>query len=87
LSLWRRVGTTTIALGFYDHDDLLRELNRELRGFAYNFEDRVDLVRHEMGHAFSYAYKLYRRDDSARCSTSRATTSRPTPKPTTTSST
>jgi hypothetical protein len=23
----------------------------------------VDLVRHEMGHAFSYAYKLYRRDD------------------------
>jgi hypothetical protein len=56
-------GTTSVALGFYDCNDLLRELNRELRGFEYNFEDRVDLVRHELGHAFSYAYKLYRRDD------------------------
>ena len=56
-------GTTSIALGFYDHNPVLRQLNKEQRGFEYNYDDRVDLVRHEMGHAFAYAYKLYRRDD------------------------
>ncbi len=56
-------GTSSVALGFYDCNPLLRELNRELRGFEYSFDERVDLVRHELGHAFSYAYKLYRRDD------------------------
>ena len=56
-------GTTSVALGFYDCNPILRELNREHRGFEYSFEERVDLVRHELGHAFAYAYKLYRRDD------------------------
>ena len=56
-------GTTSIALGFYDSNPLLRQLNRECRGFEYSADDRVDLVRHELGHAFSYAYKLYRRKD------------------------
>jgi hypothetical protein len=56
-------GTTSVALGFYDHNPELRELNRNHRGFVYSYEERVDLVRHELGHAFSYAYKLYRRDD------------------------
>ncbi len=56
-------GTASVALGFYDCNDLLRELNRDHRGFEYSFEERVDLVRHELGHAFSYAYKLYRRED------------------------
>jgi hypothetical protein len=56
-------GTTSIALGFYDCLPALQALNRETRGFAYTPEDRVDLVRHELGHAFSYAYKLYRRKD------------------------
>ncbi len=56
-------GTTSIALGFYDCGELLRELNHELRGFQYSHDDIVDLVRHELGHAFSYAYKLYRRKD------------------------
>lgn len=56
-------GTTSIAVGFYDCNDLLKELNRETRGFYYTFEDMVNTVRHELGHAFSYAYKLYRRDD------------------------
>ena len=56
-------GTTSIALGFYDCDDVLRELNREQRGFEYSFDDIVNLVRHELGHAFSYGYKLYRRKD------------------------
>jgi len=56
-------GTTSIALGFYDSHPVLQALNRETRGFEYSFEDRVDLIRHELGHAFSYAYKLYRRKD------------------------
>ncbi len=56
-------GTTSIALGFYDCTDTLRHLNRELRGFQYEFDDIVNIVRHELGHAFSYAYKLYRRKD------------------------
>ncbi|MBP7691789.1 MAG: hypothetical protein KA764_07725 [Anaerolineales bacterium] len=56
-------GTTSIALGFYDCHELLRQLNRELRGFQYSHEDIVNLVRHELGHAFAYAYKLYTRKD------------------------
>jgi hypothetical protein len=56
-------GTTSIALGFYDCHELLKELNRELRGFEYSFNDVVNIVRHELGHAFAYAYKLYRRKD------------------------
>jgi hypothetical protein len=56
-------GTASISLGFYDCNDLLRDLNRELRGFQYSFEDIVNLIRHEVGHAFAYAYKLYRRKD------------------------
>jgi len=55
--------TTSIALGFYDCHPVLKLLNRETRGFEYGFEDQVDLVRHELGHAFAYAYKLYRRKD------------------------
>jgi len=56
-------GTTSIALGFYDCNDLLSELNDEARGFRYSFNDVVNIVRHELGHAFAYAYKLYRRKD------------------------
>jgi hypothetical protein len=56
-------GTTSIALGFYDCNELLRDLNYELRGFQYTWDDIVNIVRHELGHAFSYAYKLYRRKD------------------------
>jgi hypothetical protein len=56
-------GTTSIALGFYDCHPLLRDLNRQLRGFEYSWDDIVSLLRHELGHAFAYAYKLYRRKD------------------------
>lgn len=59
-------GTASIALGFYDCDELLRGLNLELRGFQYSHEDIVNLVRHELGHAFAYAYKLYTRKDFRR---------------------
>jgi len=59
-------GTTSIALGFYDCHPLLQELNHALRGFRYSNEDIVNLVRHELGHAFAYAYKLYTRKDFRR---------------------
>ena len=59
-------GTASIALGFYDCNELLRGLNQELRGFLYSHEDIVNLVRHELGHAFAYAYKLYSRKDFRR---------------------
>jgi hypothetical protein len=56
-------GTTTIALGFCDASETLRELNKEFRGWLYSHDDVLATVRHEIGHAFCYAYKLYRRRD------------------------
>jgi hypothetical protein len=56
-------GTTSIALGFYDCHPLLSDLNAEYRKFRYSFDDIVNILRHEVGHAFAYAYKLYRRKD------------------------
>lgn len=56
-------GTTSISMGFYDCNELLRDLNRELRNFQYSYDDIIDLTRHELGHAFAYGYKVYRRPD------------------------
>ncbi len=56
-------GTTTIALGFYDCNDVLQEINHELRGFRYTRDEIINIIRHEVGHAFAYGYKLYRRKD------------------------
>jgi len=53
-------GTTNICLGFYDYDDRYRALNKEFRGWNYTYEEVVATIRHEVGHAFAYAYKLYR---------------------------
>lgn len=53
-------GTTNICLGFYDYSERLRALNKEVRGWVYSYEDVVATIRHEVGHAFAYAYKLYR---------------------------
>lgn len=53
-------GTTNIGVGFYDCNELLRELNQEFRGFRYDPADILQIMRHEVGHAFCYAYKLYR---------------------------
>ncbi len=59
-------GTASIALGFYDCNPLLRQLNLDLRGFQYTQNEIIDLVRHELGHAIAYAYKLYSRKDFRR---------------------
>jgi hypothetical protein len=53
-------GTTNICLGFYDYDERLRALNKEFRGWGYTYDEVVATIRHEVGHAFAYAYKLYR---------------------------
>jgi len=59
-------GTANISVGFYDANDILRELQKEFRGWLYTYQDVVDTVRHEIGHAFCYSYKLYRRADFRR---------------------
>jgi len=53
-------GTANIEVGFYDADPLLKELNREIRGWS-NEPRIIDyLLRHETGHAFCYAHRLYK---------------------------
>jgi hypothetical protein len=56
-------GTTNIGIGFYDTHPLIRELHREFRKWQYSPEEILATLRHEIGHAFCYAYKLYRRRD------------------------
>jgi hypothetical protein len=56
-------GTTNIAIGFYDAHTLIRELHKEYRRWSYSPEEILATLRHEIGHAFCYAYKLYRRKD------------------------
>lgn len=53
-------GQPIISLGFYDFHPLIKELNYEIRGFDYSESEMVSLLRHEIGHAFCYCYKLYR---------------------------
>ncbi|MBI3762970.1 MAG: hypothetical protein HY260_14070 [Chloroflexi bacterium] len=59
-------GTNNIGVGFYDATETLRDLNKEFRGWVYSYDDVVATLRHEIGHAFCYAYKLYRRPDFRR---------------------
>jgi hypothetical protein len=53
-------GSPIISLGFYDFHPLLKDLNEEFRGWRYSDAEIYDLLRHEVGHAFCYSYKLYR---------------------------
>jgi Putative zinc-binding metallo-peptidase len=53
-------GSPIISFGFYDCDPLLQDLNEEFRGWRYSEPEIFNLLRHEVGHAFCYAYKLYR---------------------------
>jgi hypothetical protein len=53
-------GTTNIEIGFYDADPLLKELNKDINGW-YNDSHVIDyLLRHETGHIFCYAHRLYK---------------------------
>ncbi|MBN2206561.1 MAG: putative zinc-binding metallopeptidase [Candidatus Aminicenantes bacterium] len=52
-------GTTNIEIGFYDADPLLKELNKDINGW-FNDSRVIDyLLRHETGHIFCYAHRLY----------------------------
>ena len=53
-------GYPNISLSFTNCDDLIAELNEEYRRFRYSPEEIIDTIRHEVGHAFCYAYKLFK---------------------------
>lgn len=53
-------GATSIALAFWDSDNLLREIVRENTDVLRDEGDILLLIKHEIGHAFCYAHKLYR---------------------------
>ena len=53
-------GTANIEIGFYDADLLLKELNAEVRGWTNDPRTIDYLLRHETGHAFCYAHRLYK---------------------------
>jgi hypothetical protein len=53
-------GSTTIGLGFWDADKTIREILRETKDIYRDEGDILRLIKHEIGHAFCYAYKLYR---------------------------
>lgn len=53
-------GVPNIALSFVDCNELISELNDEYRQYRYSQQEIIDTVRHEVGHAFCYAYKLFR---------------------------
>jgi hypothetical protein len=52
-------GTSNIEIAFYDADPLIKELNREVRGWTNETRVVDYLLRHETGHAFCYAHRLY----------------------------
>ena len=53
-------GLPNISVSFTDCNDLIGELNEEFRHFRYTPDELIDTLRHEAGHAFCYAYKLFR---------------------------
>lgn len=53
-------GVPNISLSFTTCNDLISQLSHEFRGFTYTHDEIVDTLRHEIGHAFCYAYKLFK---------------------------
>ncbi|MBI1883717.1 MAG: putative zinc-binding metallopeptidase [Chlamydiae bacterium] len=53
-------GTANIGLAFWDVDHTLSLIAARYLGEYYRLEDIRMVLRHEMGHAFCYSYKLYR---------------------------
>ncbi|MBN2362426.1 MAG: hypothetical protein JXR83_23440 [Deltaproteobacteria bacterium] len=58
--------TANIGLGFWDVSEPLREIYRDARGQNRDEVDLVLLLKHEIGHAFCYAHKLYQLSDFRR---------------------
>ena len=55
-------GIPVIGIPFYLSDPNLKKLEGELTGVdAENDEEAMMFLRHEAGHAFNYAYRLYRK--------------------------
>jgi hypothetical protein len=52
-------GTANVGLGFWDANDLLREVHHDVRGYTRDEMDLVLLLKHEIGHAFCYSHKLF----------------------------
>lgn len=56
-------GTANVGLGFWDAHELLREVHHDARGYTRDEMDLVLLLKHEVGHAFCYAHKLFQLPD------------------------
>lgn len=54
-------GTANIGVAFWDIDNHLQMLGASYLGELYDIWDMRMVLRHEVGHAFCYSYKLYRR--------------------------
>jgi hypothetical protein len=55
-------GTSSIEIPFYLANDQLRAI-AEKHYITYSNDEIMTILRHEVGHAINYAYKLWRRDD------------------------
>lgn len=53
-------GTANIGLAFWDVERGLQTLAQRYLGELYDLWDMRMVLRHELGHAFCYSYKLYR---------------------------
>ncbi len=56
-------GIARIGVPFYLADDRLRRIEEDLTGAVEDEMESMRYLRHEAGHAFNYAYRLYERDD------------------------
>ena len=56
-------GIARIGVPFYLADERLRRLEEELTGEVEDETESMRYLRHEAGHAFNYAYRLYDRPD------------------------
>ncbi|HOK39797.1 MAG TPA: putative zinc-binding metallopeptidase [bacterium] len=56
-------GTANIGLAFWDANEILREIVYEVKKKKRSYDQLLNLIRHEFGHAFCYSYKLYREND------------------------
>jgi hypothetical protein len=56
-------GIARIGVPFYLADDRLRRIEEELTGEVEDETESMRYLRHEAGHAFNYAYRLYERAD------------------------